>query len=204
MLDPAASWPSEATLGPAEAWALAAWQSLDRGDAWSAFLDWRRAQSIDRAHPEAGRWRLGEARALLELERPAEAAVIVGTLMAGPPDLARPSEALLGTIEARLGHLASAVGHLESSLRNDDSWTGAGRAMADLAVTQMMAGRDGEALELTTRAAQRLERDSDWVGLATLLANERVWAAHRGLGEVEAAVRDRLARLATEKGVVAD
>ncbi|MEZ6194826.1 MAG: hypothetical protein R3F20_03715 [Planctomycetota bacterium] len=195
-------WPARASLpGRAEAWARSARLSLERGDAWSAFLGWRRARAIAPDHHFADDWRLGAGRALLELGRPAEAALEIAPLRSAGGDHARSAEALLGTIEARLDHLSRAIGHFEAALAGDDGWDGAGRALADWATTELLAGRDPAGLELLTRAAERLERDADWEALATLLANEIAWAEARDHGELAGAARSRLARLREEEGV---
>lgn len=200
---PGTAWP---TAGPIkDEWtALEAVtrMELDRGERSRAVVDLLKLESGAPDETARDRARLERARVLFALGRTGESmALLRGIVQSRSPEIARSGFALGGVIAASLDDLDRSIELFERSLDGDDHWSGAPRAVADLALSYLRAGRTADGLSALERAQTALERIGDFDGLARALKNEIVVRRNLGQTELADAAAGRLANVEREHGV---
>lgn len=114
----------------------------------------------------------------------------------------RPALALSGVLAGERDDLDLAMTQLSRSLDGDATWTGAGRARADLGVALLRAGREEEGLRALADARAWLLAAGEFESLVRTLRNEAAYERDAGRGERASALSDEAQRVAAANGIV--
>jgi len=185
-------------LDEAWLWAHIGRWHLDRGEAQSALVACKRAESLHLDPHFQQQMQLLQARALIQLQ---QREVVLGLLgrLAGEPNSAAapPALAMLGSLKLMEGDPQQNLPVLKKAVEESasPSWPGRAEAEADLGLAYLMTGNEAEGLHWLHAGQQHFDSEHDHELLVLSLDNEARYFTQTNRPEEAARVRKRMKML---------
>lgn len=177
--------------------AIGQWR-LQRREPQAALLALRHAEAASQEPWQRDFLRLGQARALVQLEQSdAARAVLVGLSQHPQAQVARPAMALLGVLQLQRGQTRQGITLLRRAVEAETGleWSGRGEAEADLGLAYLLLGEETPGLRWLHSAQQRFRAAGQEELLRTALRNEAHYLEHIGRRNEALAVRGQVQAL---------